>query len=169
MRSAAEIARETEELRRRIGHLELRAQWLNRPISAGERDALGQAQTRADSVAALFGERVSGPTTAETSLHYRARLLRNFLQHSPQFQSTHVEALDPASLSLVENQVYADAAGAARNTANSQPGVLIPRITMDAANRPITRYDGDMMAWLAPLMADGARCKINRDPGGSLK
>jgi hypothetical protein len=150
------------DLRRRIFDAECELAFLRRQRPAGEPEALQAAQSRADNVAALYGDRVSGPTTGEGELGYRRRLLRGFMQHSPQFKSAHVEAMDSAMLGLVENQVYADAATAARNTANAQPGVLIPRVSTDAAGRRITKYDGDMSVWLAPFAADGARCVINR-------
>ena len=39
-----------------------------------ERDGLARAQSRADGIAGLFGQRASGPTPGETALEYRRRL-----------------------------------------------------------------------------------------------
>lgn len=162
MTTAQDIERENAELRQRVGAAEARLAWLSSEVTPEQRDALQAAQVRADSVGALFGQRVSEPRLGETPLSYRRRVLRDFQVHSPQLQHAQLDAMNDATLGLVENQVYADAAVAARTAAEAKPGVLTPYVEIDAAGRRITKFYGDPMAWMAPFMTGGSRGRFNR-------
>jgi hypothetical protein len=132
-------------------------------IPAAERDALAAAQTRADSVAAFHNERVSWPVLGETSVEYRRRLLENFKSHSPQFKRSRFDSMDPATLGVVEDVVYADAVEAGKNRA--APGRLVEVKHRDAAGREITKYYGDISAFMAPFMRRGITGKFNPNAG----
>jgi hypothetical protein len=160
MTTARTLERENQELRVRIANAEAAVWRLSRGVAGDERDALAAAQARADSVACHFGERVSAPTPGETSLSYRRRILRPFLQHSPQFKEAAIDIADDATLGLIENRIFVDATNAARTAAEARPGVLTAFQERDGAGRLITKFSGDMMAWLSPFVADGARCSI---------
>lgn len=163
----ADLRRENADLKARLADIEGVVKDLTRETPPEERDKLAAAQARADSIAALFGERITAPTAGETELGYRRRVLKGFLKHSEQFKDARLDSVDGATLNLIENQVYADSQAASRVRADAQPGILIPRTYTDAAGRQITKFDGDMMAWLAPFMTDGARCTLNRKLAGA--
>jgi hypothetical protein len=44
------------------------------------------------------------------------------------------------------------------------PGLreIIEPPSRENGNRYITRFEGEMLSWLQPLMTDGARCKIDK-------
>jgi hypothetical protein len=159
--------RENKDLKARFADIESRVHEMSRETTAAERDELAQVQWRGDSVAALFGKRISGPTPGETALGYRRRVLRDFLPHSPQFKGANIDSADAPTLSLIENQVYADAQTASRAEASAMPGLLIPRVSTDAAGRTITKFDGDISAWLGAFQTEGARVKISRNPAAN--
>jgi hypothetical protein len=143
----------------RLGTLERRLAHIRREVPAAERDALAAAQTRADSVAARFGKLVGDPTPGEGQLDYRKRLAAGFQQHSPRFKASQLGHLDAASFGVVEAEVYADAVRAA--DASIQPGTLKAVHEPGLGGRTITRYVGDIGAFLAPFVTDGAICRIN--------
>ena len=139
---------------------------LTTEVPAGERDALAAAQSRADSVAAMFGDRAPTPMAGEASLDYRKRLLKAYQQHSPKFKDTRFDSADSAMLEPVEGIVYADAVNAAKIPALARPGILMPIQKRDAAGRTITTYVGDPLAWMSPYMTHGQNGRINRNPNG---
>ena len=151
-------------LRGQIDNLEMQLENYRREVSGSERTALEAAQTRADAVAALFGESVSGPIQGEDVLTYRKRLAMGFQKHSPQLKNSRLlKALDAGSFALCEEQIYNDAVAAA-HTAPMQPGVLKAVESRDHAGRLITRYVGDIGAFLQPFTLDGVAGRINRNP-----
>ncbi|MGH7054943.1 MAG: hypothetical protein ACREFA_14165 [Stellaceae bacterium] len=160
MRTTAEIETENRETRERIARLESQIGRIRSGQEADERDELAAAQARADAVAALFGERVPSPGLGQGALAYRRSLLRRFQKHSPQFKDSSLGGLDAPAVELVERQVYADAADAARAAPDGKPGVLVPQQSRDAAGRLITRFYGDPLAWMQPFIRGGQVCHI---------
>jgi hypothetical protein len=173
-RADAATVRENAELRRRIADMDraLRDSQaamremhglvsnITKETPVEERDALAAAQSRADAVAALFGERVPSPTIGVSSLAYRRQLLSRFLKHSEKFKDANISTADSNTLGLIENAVYADAKEASKLRADGQVGILIPRYETDAAGRTITRYDGDWLAAFGPFCRGGQRGRI---------
>lgn len=166
-RGDSALARENADLKARIAKVEGTMRDITRETPAAERDALAAAQSRADGVAAMFGDRVPPPNVGETPLGYRRRLAQRFQRHSPQFKDSRLDSADSATLAAVENQIYADAQTAARSVAGAQPGILIPFIERDMAGRQITRYHGDIMAWMQHYMTGAQVGRINRNPKGA--
>jgi hypothetical protein len=130
----------------RSSALERRVANLTRERPASEIAALAAAQTRADSVAAMFGDRASPPVMGETETDYRRRLLKPIAQHSPRFKNSRFDNLDGPTLNLIETEVYADAASNFRSTADATPGKIFAIEERDRAGRLITSYRGDWSA-----------------------
>jgi colicin import membrane protein len=106
----------------------------------------------------LFGDKASAPLPTESSLAYRKRLVHRFKQHSPRFANERLDQpLSDASMRAVEDVIYADAAGAAKE--NSW-GKLVPVEERDAAGRLITRFMGDPDVWMNAFKGVGCRTAI---------
>ena len=147
--------RESADLRRQVAALTATLNTLTTEVPAGERDALAKAQARADSAAAMHGEEAPRPIPGETSLAYRRRLLEKFKAHSAQFKDTRFDSADGAMLAPIEGIIYDDVVKAAKTTAQSKVGLLIPYVRHDQAGRQITEYYGDPLAWMRYFMSGG--------------
>ena len=141
-------ARENTDLKARLATFEATLKGLTAEVTPDEREALATAQSRADSVAAMFGDRAPVPMSGETSIDYRKRVLKRFQPHSPQFKESRFDSLDGAMLKPIEDIVYHDSINAAKGPAQVKAGLLVPEVRPDAAGRQITRYHGDPMAWM---------------------
>ena len=159
-----DTAGEIGDLKTQLAALTATLKGITTEVPASERDALAAAQARADSVAAMFGDRAPPPIPGETPLAYRKRQLRRFQPHSERFKATDLGPLDEATIGTVEDVVYADSVAAARAPAAERVGVLVPFEERDRAGRTITRYAGDIGAWMAPFMSGATVGKINRNP-----
>ena len=113
-----------------------------------ERDAIAAAQSRADSVFSMFGDRAPLPAAGERPIAYRKRLLRNLQRHSDRFKNSRFDALDAATLAPVEDQVYADAVAASSRPDAARRMTIVPHHATDIAGRRITTFTGDPMAWM---------------------
>jgi hypothetical protein len=71
--------------------------------------------------------------------------------------------MDPATLGVVEDVVYADAVEAGKNRA--APGRLVEVKHRDAAGREITKYYGDISAFMAPFTHRGITGRFNPNAG----
>jgi hypothetical protein len=152
-------------LRQQVDLLQRQVQALQSPRPESERDALAKAQHRFDSVAALFGARASEPALGESSVSYRKRLAASLQQYSPELKSARLDAADLPTLTALEDRIYHDAVAAARGP-NVPAGRLHEIKERDPSGRLITRYTGDMMAWMGPFMGQGHSGFINRKPNG---
>jgi hypothetical protein len=123
--------------------------------SGSDRDALATAQTRADSVAAMLGDRAPPALAGELPIDYRKRLLKRFAPHSPRFKDTRFDSMDNGTLTTVEDVVYVDAANSARAVGDATPGVLIPIEERWRDGRTVTKFVGDVGAFLAPYTSGG--------------
>jgi hypothetical protein len=130
-------------------------------IRAPDRDPrpYEEAQRRADAVATLHGVSAPPPILGESAIAYRRRLLSKFQGFSPTFGKANVNFVDAPTLALLEDRIYADAAQARHD---ATPGELRAVESRDAAGRLITRFHGDVGAFLAPFVSHGQRVKINR-------
>lgn len=161
------LTAENSTLRDRLAAMETKLAGLaqlTREVSADERNALAAAQARADSIASLFGERVSAALPGETPQSYRRRLLAKFQKHSARFKDVPLNQLDGAVLDAIEKDIYADAQIAAKNPATPRVGVLVPYQETDPAGRTITKFYGDPLAWMAPFMTGAQVGTFNRHP-----
>ncbi len=126
---------------------------LTRPLSSADREALAQAQSRADGLAQMFGKEVSAPLFGESPIAYRKRLAAMFQPYSAKFKEAKLDSFDGAAFDLIEEKIYADAVEAARTPDHAPQGSLIPVTRKDSAGREITSYpSGDPLVWMAPFM-----------------
>ncbi|MHB1310538.1 MAG: hypothetical protein ACYC3L_00880 [Gemmatimonadaceae bacterium] len=138
---------------------------LTAPPSYEDMDRLSAAQTRADGVLQMLGERPEKPYAGESSVSYRKRILAKLRRHSDKLKDISVDALDGVILDQIEGAIYADAQVAARNPAAGRAGVLIPVVTDDGV-RKITRYYGDSKVWRDAFSAKPIAVSMHRPAGG---
>lgn len=160
-----EAVKENEDLKRQLADMQAKVDSLLKPRSHDDSNALSQAQSRADSLAQMFGDKVPAPLAGETPIAYRKRLASRFQKHSATLKTEDISRLDGQSFALVEDKIYADAQAAALSPANLPEGRVIAQTTIDAAGRHITRYVGDIKAAFAPFMAKAQVIRINRNAG----
>ncbi|OZA85979.1 MAG: hypothetical protein B7X56_05405 [Burkholderiales bacterium 34-67-9] len=132
------------------------------PMSASDRDELAKAQARADSLARMLGDEVTAALGGEKPIAYRKRLAARFQKHSPSVKTVKLDSLDAESFAVIEERIYADAMQAALNPNDGTAGRLIPQVYRDSSGREITKFHGDIGAWMAPFMSPGLSAVINR-------
>ena len=114
-----------------------------------EEAKMADAQAHCDSVMAAFGKSASRPLKGENLMAYRKRLLRGLQSYSDSWKSVDLKAIkDNAMLAIAEKQIFADALAASRNPGAYADGQLIELTERDRSGRTITKFKGDMSAWL---------------------
>ncbi|WP_186211297.1 DUF2213 domain-containing protein [Burkholderia gladioli] len=161
------LARENAELRAQIQRMDGRITSMTKPLSTEDRDALATAQMRADSVMQMFGQSAAQPLHGESPIDYRRRLASKLQSHSSDMKGVKLDSIDGPAFKLVEDRIYADAQSAALNPAAAPAGRLIPLVSRDEAGRQITRFTGDIDAWMGHFKAPGVVCKVNRQAKGA--
>ncbi|WP_369065301.1 putative barnase/colicin E5 family endoribonuclease [Burkholderia gladioli] len=161
------LERENAELRARIERMDGRITSMTKPLSTEDRDALATAQMRADSVMQMFGQSAAMPLHGESPIDYRRRLAAKLQSHSSDMKGVKLDSIDGPAFKLVEDRIYADAQSAALNPAAAPAGRLIPLVSRDEAGRQITRFTGDIDAWMGHFKAPGVVCKVNRQAKGA--
>jgi hypothetical protein len=153
---------ENDELRSRITAMEARIAKVRAERDPRDLDIAKEFQHRADSVVALFGDRVPAPVLGEGSLQYRRKILQRLAEkYSPVMGQSRLDGIDHAGLDLIEGQIFADAREAARHIeGGARPGILVERVEPDAAGRRIVKSYGDPMAWMQHFVRGGQRCRI---------
>ena len=146
-------ARKDSEQAALIASMQAQLSVLTQPLSAADRDQLSAAQSRADSVAQMYGDSAAAPLHGESPIAYRRRLASKFQKHSKEFADIKLDALDGPVFDQVEGKIYADAQSHAMSPAVAVAGRLIPHVRQDSAGRSITTYTGDMDAWLGMFKA----------------
>jgi len=162
---ADSLKKENADLRARIEAMDAKINVINKPISSADRDVLAKAQSRADSLAQMFGEEISAPLYGESPIAYRKRLADKFKKHSKELAGIKLDSMDEVSFGVIEERIYADAMGVARSPSVGSSGRLIPVVRKDSAGREITTYYGDSNEWLNPFKGVGMKVKIDRTAG----
>ena len=153
---SAALQRETDALRQKIQALETK---VRTPTTEADRNEIARAQSRADAVERAFGRNDAsclGHVPGESVLDYRRRLVRQYQQYSPRWRGARVEAIGNDTIGNVEEEVYHDAAKAARNPASYPKGTLHAVHEQDETGRTITKFVGDIGSWMAPFASAGA-------------
>lgn len=158
------LTTENEALKSNLTALTARIDGIFAGQSSEDREALSQAQSRADALASMFGDSVAAPLYGETPIEYRVRLASQFKKHSD-IGDVKLDSLDPVAFNIIEDKIYSDAKTVALNPVESADGRLIPIVRKDSSGREITEYQGDMNAWLGHFKASGQTCSINRSAG----
>lgn len=152
--------RSDAEIRAKIASLEAKLARATRPVSREERDAMARAQARCDSVAQMFGLRAEAPLAGEHLDSYRRRLVAPLMKYSERAKKINVDRLDSQSFPVIEDMVYADAQAAAKSPAAATPGRLVPQTFRDEAGRLCTKYTGDPLTWMGPMMGNVAHIRF---------
>ncbi|MFU0965727.1 NUDIX hydrolase [Kluyvera ascorbata] len=137
------------DLRREIAELKTR---IPTELSDEERNELADAQVKADSVFAAFGNRAPQPLAGEKPMAYRRRLMVQLQEHSADYKGVDLSAIaDAQVLKIAEKQIYADAQSAASLSVG--PGQLREIKRADATGRQISTFEGDPAATWAPFQS----------------
>lgn len=124
------------------------------PRSYGDDDyiAMTDAQTRADSVFSMFGERAPRPQLGETPAHYERRCVRELKKHSPTWKEVEIGKAfsDDASFGIVRDQVYREAAATARSPSTVPDGQL-RQVTRKEGGHEIREFHGSPRTWMDPM------------------
>lgn len=135
------------DLRREIAELKTR---IPTELSDEERNELADAQVKADSVFAAFGNRAPQPLAGEKPMVYRRRLMVQLQEHSADYKGVDLSSIaDAQVLKIAEKQIYADAQSAASLSVG--PGQLREIKRADATGRQISTFEGDPEATWAPF------------------
>jgi hypothetical protein len=117
------------------------------------RAAFGEAQARADAVYRLMSKEAPPPMVAETLIDYRRRLLAPFVPMSAQWKAVDLKGVTDSVLGVAEEQVFKDAAKAARDPSSVEVGTLRRRETRSKSGHTVVEYDGDQSVWMNAFMA----------------
>lgn len=151
-------------LKAELASMQQKFSHFTRELTPEERDQLGSAQRRADSVFQMLGENAPAPLAGERPISYRKRLASKIQKHSDKFKEVKLDSIDGTVYDEVERNIYEDAKSAASKVVNAGSGKLIAIKELDSTGtRTITRYVGDSRAGLAPFSARGVTVRINRD------
>jgi hypothetical protein len=165
-KDAAGANAEIADLKSQLAALTASMREVTRQTSAADRDALAQAQSKFDSVAAMHGERADPPLPGESPLAYRKRNLDRFKKHSAQFKDSRFDSLDTAMLEPIEKIIVDEAVEAARKDSTSGAGLMFAEHYNDDAGRKITKWHGDPMAWMQHFMTGAQVGKFIRPQRG---
>ena len=112
---------ENKALKSRIADLEKRL-----PAERNDDDhrTMTSYQAKADSVYELFGKQAPRFLPGEAGLAYRRRLVEGFKEHSTAWKPVELATLADAAFTVAEEQIYADAAVAAKNAEGVEDGGL---------------------------------------------
>lgn len=141
-----EVRKAIAELAKKIPGIEAR---LPQSLSDSDRNALSDAQARADNAFAQFGERAPHPQIGEKPHEYRRRLFGLLKKHSKTWKDIPEAAVaDSAAFEVAEQQVYADAIAAA-NSGDGVPEGMLREVTRVMTNgSKETRFIGHPSAWM---------------------
>jgi hypothetical protein len=118
-------------------------------VPAETRTKLLEAQARADSVYAQFGLEAPRAMAGENLAEYRRRLARGLQKHSARWKDADLARMDDVTFEQVDDMIRADAAAAAANPSDLQPGELrILSRTLPSGHR-IHEFRGNPDAWMA--------------------
>ena len=136
---------ENTALRQRIAAIEAK---LPQDRSDDDHRSMSAAQARADSVYELFGQKAPRFMSGESISEYRRRLVRGFAEHSAAWKTVDVGALPDSAFAVAEEQIYADAAFAAKNATGVEDGGLrmVPGST--ASGHKTVEFYGRPSSWM---------------------
>jgi hypothetical protein len=151
-----------DDLRSRLAKIEGA---VPRQLSDDDVDAFARAQARADNVYNHFGLTASRPMHGEKLIDYRRRLVAKMQEHSPHWKTANlrIHAVDDASFTVIEDQIYAAAVDAARSPTSVPVGQLREHVETRGGHT-YTRFYGRPISWMAPFAPNGRRVKAIRQP-----
>lgn len=134
----------------------LKAQ-LPRALTDEDMNALADAQAKADSVFAAFGESAPRPLTGETPLAYRRRLAAKLKAHSKDYAEVDLAKADGALFDIAEKAIYADAFAVAASPASAAAGGLRPVTRRTTSGHTVTEWKGDPESYMGGFAAKPSR------------
>ena len=123
------------------------------PISDDDHHLLAEAWSRADDVCSSLGIPTPRAMPGETSILYRRRVTKLIKPHSTTWKDIDLASqafADDAAFSVVENQVFSEAAIAARNPSNVVSGQL-RMIEKRRDGHIIREFVGEPRTWMDPM------------------
>lgn len=118
-------------------------------LSDAEAAEMGAARIHADAAMQSVGKSAVQPFPGEKPMAYRKRVINELKCHSASLKEADVSTIaDSATLSLIEKQVFADAAAFARSGAGIPQNSLRARKHTTDAGHTVIEYDGSPRAWL---------------------
>ncbi len=157
---------EIDRLRAEVAALRMSTEAMGRSRTGADVDAMKATQARCDAALAPFGERATEPTLMDSPTSYRGRMFQRLAKHTERFRGNRFDSAAAEILDAVEPHLFAAVQDAVRNDANARPGTLIPIRSQDEAGRTITKFEGDIAAFMAPYMVGATVCTLNRKPAG---
>jgi 8-oxo-dGTP pyrophosphatase MutT (NUDIX family) len=145
---------DADETRKKIADLESR---MPKEISDADFAEMADAQAKADSVFAAFGDSAPRPWASETLLAYRKRLMVQLQKHSPDWKGVDLGALDSAVVSIAEPRIYADAVKAAAHPVDLPAGTLRTIEKKDSNGQVIRTFIGDPNVWMGDFKSTAMR------------
>ena len=142
--------------------LDALASSMPKDLSDDDRNALSEAESRADAIFLAFGKSAPRPLMNENHLPYRRRIAKTLQPHSKRFKSMNLSVLDAASFGSIEAEIYKDALDAARSPEGMPPNSLMPVKRRSFGNREIIEWRGSPRAFLAPFSQPPRRAKEGR-------
>ena len=124
-----------------------------KPISDDDHSALADAWSRADDVFVAFGKATPRAMPGETSMPYRRRVIKALKEHSKTWKDIDLNSqafADDAAFAVVERQVLAEAAVAARDPSLIPDGGL-RTIEKRRDGHIIREFVGQPRAWMNPM------------------
>jgi hypothetical protein len=156
-------------LKARLADMEQRLAQATRMPTNDERDAIAKAYARADGVARMLADEVTHALPGESPIAYRKRLAAKFQKFSPTLKEVKLDSIDGPAFEHLESQIYADAQAAALSPAVVDSGRLIPIYETNAqTGQRITRWAGDMGAWMGQFSLSGIPVRIRNDSKESV-
>ncbi|WP_321868624.1 prolipoprotein diacylglyceryl transferase [Paraburkholderia tropica] len=118
-------------------------------LSDAEAADMGTARIHADAAMQSVGKSAVQPFPGEKPMAYRKRVINELKCHSTALKDADVSTIaDSATLSLIEKQVFADAAAFARSGAGIPQNSLRARKHTTEAGHTVIEYDGSPRTWL---------------------
>ena len=112
------------------------------PVTLEDERAMGEMQARADSAYQAAGRRAPPALPLERPGEYHRRLLDGVKGYSPRWKSADLNVVtDETALSVIEQQVYADAARNGR-TAGLKPLEIRERVSEGHGGHKVIEFDG---------------------------
>lgn len=121
--------------------------------TAEDRQKFTAVQHQWEKIAQAFGDSDGAlpPMNGETLPDYMRRLAGKRKAHSRAWKDTDLSKIDDSALSIVVDQIRADAEVAAMTPAPTSDGVLTSRVFKDDIGRTTRRFYGDIAVMMSPF------------------
>ncbi|MFA8337815.1 hypothetical protein [Burkholderia cenocepacia] len=130
-------------------------------LSDEEEAAIADAYTHADSVYQLHGLHAPKHMDRESLIAYRRRLAKGLQKFSPSQKDAKLAAInDSAVLSLVEREIYADAANAAQSREIRRPVRVVEKNVNGIRTQQLEGVTAK--EWMSDFMAPGFTARLAR-------